>query len=372
MKMLLVAGGTAGHINPALAIAEHFKENCKNIEIQFAGTPNGMEANLVAKAGYVFNPIKICGFKRKLNLKNFLKNANALYLFLKSSFKSREILKNFKPDIVIGTGGYASGSVVLQAHKMGIKTAIHEQNAYPGITNKFLSRKVDLVFLAVEEAKKKLPLCNTMVVGNPLRKNVLTKTKKQARESLNMDDGFCILSFGGSLGAIKINEIAADLIQWHNKFKKINHIHAMGRLGAQCFPKMLAERNIDASKNPKLYIRNYIYNMATCLAAADLVICRSGALTLSELQATGKPSILIPSPNVAENHQYHNAVVLEKKKAAIVIEEKNYDKSFLIETVKSFYEDKDKLNLYSKNAASLAVSNSSDLIFNAIKKLVGF
>ncbi len=369
MKILFVAGGTAGHINPALAIAEYFKDNLKDVEIEFAGTPTGMESKLVTKAGYKFNPVKICGFKRKISFKNILRNANALYLFFKSNFRSREILKKFKPNVVIGTGGYASASILLQAHKMGIKTAIHEQNAYPGITNRFLAKKADIVFLAVEEAKKKLPPCNAIVVGNPIRKSVLNKTKKQARAILNMDDEFCILSFGGSLGAVKINEIAADLIAWHNKFKKINHIHGMGRLGAQCFPKMLADRNVVASKNPKLYIRNYIYNMDTCLAAADLVICRSGALTLAELQATAKPSILIPSPNVAENHQYYNAKVLENNGAAVVIEERNYNKDFLIKVVKSFYEDKNKLLTYSQNAAKLAVLNTTKLVFNATMNL---
>ena len=370
MKILFVAGGTAGHINPALAIADYFKDKIQNIEIEFAGNPNGMEAKLIKKTGYKFNPIKVRGFKRHISIKNFFKNANALYLFLMSNFKSKEILKKFNPDIVIGTGGYTCASVIIQANRMKIKTAIHEQNAYPGITNKFLAKKADIVFLAVEEAKKKLPPCKSVVVGNPLRKNVLTKTKKQAREILNMDDNFCILSFGGSLGAVKINEIAADLIEWHNKFKKINHIHGMGSLGAQCFPKMLSDRNIVVSNNPRLYIRNYIYNMDICLAACDLVICRSGALTISELQATGKPSILIPSPNVAENHQYYNALVLENKKAAVVIEEKNYDKHFLIKTVKSFYEDKNKLEEYSKNAYSLAVKNTTELILKEIKKLL--
>ena len=370
IKILLVAGGTAGHINPALAMAEYFKEKLKNVHIEFAGTPNGMESKLIPKAGYKFNPIEIHGFKRKVSVKNFFINANSLFLFLKSNFKSRDLLKNLKPDIVIGTGGYVCGSLLLQAKRMGFKTAIHEQNAYPGITNKYLAKKVDLVLLEKKKKKKKLPRCNYVVVGNPLRKNVLTKTKEEARKELNMDDEFCILSFGGSLGALKINEIAADLIQWHNKFKKINHIHAMGKLGSKFFPQMLAKRNVIVSKNPKLYIRNYIYNMETCLAACDLVICRSGALTIAELQATKKASILIPSPNVAENHQYYNALVLSKKKAAVLIEEKNYDKKFLIKTVKSFYEDREKLKLYSENAYNLAIHNTKELILNEIKKLL--
>ena len=370
MNILFVAGGTAGHINPAIAIAEYFKDNLKNTNIEFVGTPKGLESKLIGKAGYKFHELNIKGLRRNISFKNIFRNANALYLFLKSNFKAREIISKFKPDIVIGTGGYTCASVLLQANKMGIKTAIHEQNAYPGITNRFLAKKADIVFLAVEDAKKRLPPCNSVVVGNPVRKSVLTKTKKQARQILNMDDNFCILSFGGSLGAVKINEIAADIIEWHNKFKTINHIHGMGRIGSACFPKMLADRNIVVSKNPRLYIRNYIYNMDVCLAAADLVICRSGALTLSELQATKKPSILIPSPNVSENHQYHNAKVLEKNKAAIVIQEKLYNKEFLIKKVKSFYENKKLLLEYSENAGKLAILNTTKLIFNNILNIL--
>ena len=159
-------------------------------------------------------------------------------------------------------------------------------------------------------------------------------------------------------------------MQWHSKFKKINHIHSMGKLGSSCFPQMLAKRNVVVSSNPKLYIRNYIYNMDICLAAADIVICRSGALTLSELEATKKPSILIPSPNVAENHQYHNAVVLQKKKAAILIEEKNYDKKEMISIVNSFYKDKEKLKFYSENAGKLFFPNTKELILKEVKTLL--
>ena len=369
MNILFVAGGTAGHINPAIAIADYFKDNLKNVNICFAGTPGGMEANLVPKAGYDFVSMKVRGFQRKPSLKNFFRNIDALCLLALSRFSAKKILNKFKPDIVIGTGGYVSGPILLEANKMGIKTAIHEQNAYPGVTNKILAKKVDVVFLAVEEARKRLPVCNSIVVGNPVRKSVLTKNKSQARKILKMDDNFCILSFGGSLGAVKVNEIAADLIAWHSDFGKINHIHAMGRLGARCFPEMLKKRGVNVSKNPRIDIRDYIHNMDICLAAADLVVCRSGALTLAELEATAKPSILIPSPNVAENHQYYNAMVLQNRKAAVVIEEKSYDKNFLIQTVKSFYEDRNKLRTYSKNAAGIAILDTPKRVFDCVMNL---
>ena len=370
MNMLFVAGGTAGHINPAVAVADYFKSQCKDANITFVGTPNGMESKLIPKAGYEFVSIKLRGFQRKPSLKNLVRNISAIYLLAISPVKARKILKRFRPDIVIGTGGYVSGPVLMQAEKLGIKTAIHEQNAYPGITNKTLAKHADLVFLAVEEAKQKLPPCKTIVVGNPVRHSVLTKTKAEARKELNMDDNFCILSFGGSLGAVKVNEIAADVMQWHNRFGEINHIHAMGKLGIECFPKMLKERGVVPSKNARLDIRNYIHNMDTCLAAADLVICRSGALTLAELEATGKPSILIPSPNVAENHQYYNAMVLQKNKAAIVIEEKSYNKDYLIDIIRSFYENRQKLKIYSKNASKLAILDTAKRIYNNINDLL--
>ena len=369
MNILFVAGGTAGHINPALAIADYFRDNLKNVKICFAGTPNGMESTLVPKAGYDFVSMKIRGFQRKPSLKNLFRNLDALYLLAISQFSAKKIIDKFKPDLVIGTGGYVSGPILLEANKLGIKTAIHEQNAYPGVTNKILAKKADIVFLAVQEAKKRLPDCNSVVVGNPVRKSVLVKNKSQARKILKMDDNFCILSFGGSLGAVKVNEIAADLIAWHSDFGEINHIHAMGRLGVKCFPEMLKKRGVDVDNNPRIDVRDYIHNMDVCLAAADLVICRSGALTLAELEATAKPSILIPSPNVAENHQYYNAMVLQNRGAAVVIEEKSYDKNFLIQTVKSFYEDRDKLRTYSKNAAKIAILDTPKKVFDCVMDL---
>ncbi len=369
MNILFAAGGTAGHINPAIAIADYFRDNLKDANICFAGTPKGMESTLVPKAGYDFVSMRVRGFQRKPSLKNFFRNVDALYLLALSRFRAKSIIRKFKPDMVIGTGGYVSGPILLAANKMGIKTAIHEQNAYPGVTNKILAKRADLVFLAVEEAKKRMPECRAVVVGNPVRKNILNKNKSQARKILKMDDNFCILSFGGSLGAVKVNEIAADLIAWHSSFGKINHIHAMGRLGRGCFPKMLEERGVNLKKNPRIDVRDYIHNMDICLAAADLVVCRAGALTLAELEAAAKPSILIPSPNVAENHQYYNAVVLQNRKAAVVVEEKSYDKNFLIQTVKSFYEDKNKLREYSKNAAKIAILDTPKRVFEHVMNL---
>lgn len=371
MKILMAAGGTAGHINPAIAVADYIKSKNPAAEIIFSGNPNGMEKRLVTNAGYPFFPIVVHGFQRSLTPKNLARNASAAFRLFTSNIQAQKLLKEQKPDFVMGTGGYVSGPIVRKAAQMGIKTAIHEQNAYPGITNKMLAKQVDMVFLAVEEAGKMFPQgIKTRIVGNPIRNKILYCTKKQAREKLKMDDNFCILSFGGSLGASKLNRIAADLMLWHGKENKINHIHATGKLAYPEFAKNLLKEGFDVTKHPRIDLREYIEDMDLCLAAADIVICRAGAITLSELEAAGKPSILIPSPYVAENHQYYNAMALQKRGAAFVVEEKDYQKEKMIGMVKEFYEQPSLRKEFSKNASSLAILDTCERIYNGILEIL--
>lgn len=371
MRVLLTGGGTAGHINPAIAIAQEIKKQEPSSEILFVGTPNGMEATLVKKAGFAFSSVEVQGIHRKLTAHNIVRNMKALKCAVTAGPRAKQIIREFKPDFVIGTGGYVSGPVVRKASQMGILTAIHEQNAFPGVTNKLLAKHADIVFLAVEKAKEYLPKNKKyVVVGNPVRESIIFKKKAEARQELGMDDNMCIVSFGGSLGAVKLNQIVADIMQWHCARGDVNHIHAMGKLGKKVFPEMLQERGVDVTKNHRIEIRDYIDNMDTCLAAADLVVCRAGAITLSELQATGKASILIPSPNVTENHQYHNAMVLANQHAAIVIEEKNYQKEQLIRTLDDFYEHPEHLKEYSKNASKMAILDTSERIYRAIHAIL--
>lgn len=365
MKVLLAGGGTAGHINPAIAIAQYIRSQQPDAKILFAGTPKGMEAELVKKAGFDFTPIKVGGFRRSLSVENLLHNMQSAYYLVTSDFAAKRIVREFQPDLVIGTGGYVSGPIVLAASKAGIRTAIHEQNAFPGVTNKILAKRVDRVYLAVEEAKKLLdPSAHCVVVGNPIRQTILKKDKAAARKELGLDGRMCVLSFGGSLGAAVINRMAADLMEWNSDGKKINHIHGYGRQGKELFPKLLAERGLNLEQMPGVSAREYIDNMATCLAAADLVICRSGAMTLSELEATGKPSILVPSPYVAENHQYHNAMVLVNRRAACLIQEKEYDKKAFLEMVEDFYTHPEKLQEYGENAGKLAILDTAKRIYD--------
>lgn len=273
--------------------------------------------------------------------------------------------------MVIGTGGYVSGPVVLAASKAGIPTAIHEQNAFPGVTNRLLAKHVDRVFLAVGEAREHLdPHADYMVVGNPVRESILMKSKEEARRELGLDSRMCVLSFGGSLGADTINKIAADLMEWNHRSGLITHIHGYGRLGKEKFPALLKEKGIDLTGNSSIRASEYIHNMDVCMAAADLVICRAGAITISEIEATGKASILVPSPNVTANHQYYNALVLEKRGAAILLEEKDYSTQNVISIIESLYTDQEKITLLSQNAASLAVLDTAERIYKEMTDLV--
>ncbi len=366
MKILFAGGGTAGHINPALAIAGYIKERHPNAEISYIGTAEKLEAKLVPQKGYDFRTIKVAGFSRSLSLKGIAHNVDALKKAAISSGESKKILKEIKPDVVIGTGGYVSGPVLRAAAQLGIKTAIHEQNAFPGVTTKMLAPKANAVMLAMPEAEKYLKLNKKPIItGNPIRSELLRITKQEAREKLGLDNRPLILSFGGSLGAKMLNSAVSELIKWHNGTEKFYHIHATGKVGYNQMLENLADINL--SENIK--IREYIDDMDVCMAAADLVICRAGAITLGELQAMGKPSILIPSPYVAENHQFHNAMTLKKDGAAEIIEEKDLTGEKLIETVKYLIENKSKLESMSHGASKNAIIDANERIYKVIMSL---
>lgn len=366
MRILFAGGGTAGHINPALAVAGYIKEKHSDAEIFYIGTADKLEARLVPERGYKFYSIDVAGFQRSLSLKNIGRNISAIKKAVTSSFDSRKLLQEIKPDVVVGTGGYVSGPVLKQAQKLGIKTAIHEQNAYPGVTTKMLAADADVVMLAMPDAKRHLKLKKEPIItGNPVRGELLKITKQQAREKLGLDNRPLILSFGGSLGARRINEAVCGLIKWHNGTNKFYHIHATGKVGYDSFKESLS--NTQLSK--EIDIREYIDDMDVCMAAADLVICRAGAITLSELAAMGKPAVLIPSPYVAENHQFHNAMTLKRTGAAQIIEEKDLTEEALIKLVSNLIENKPKLDKMSSAAYKNAIINANERIYNEIMKL---
>lgn len=374
LKVLLAGGGTAGHINPALAIAEIIKEHRPDAEFCFAGNPKKLEATIIPKAGYRFEGINVEGIQRKPSVENIKKNIHAIGCLMKTGSRSKEIINDFKPDLVVGTGGYVSGPVLRKAQQMGIPTAIHEANAFAGVTTKLLSKKADAIMLTVKETKNLDPkvLSKVTVTGLPVRKAFDAMSKEQAKEKLGFaKDEVCVLSCGGSLGAMTINENVLKLLKWYkDKGIVVNHIHSYGTYaGYKDYPERLKALGIDFENDPRRLISDYI-NMPVCMAAADLVITRCGASTLVELEAIGRGAVLIPSPHVAENHQYHNGMVLEKAGAGKVIEEKDLTDELFIETVSGLISDKEKLEELGRNSSSLYIKDTNDRIWGVLEKLI--
>ncbi|MEG0910041.1 MAG: undecaprenyldiphospho-muramoylpentapeptide beta-N-acetylglucosaminyltransferase [Ruthenibacterium sp.] len=370
MRILIAAGGTAGHINPALAIASVIKEHCPDAEIHFAGRKKGMEYGLVTKAGYAFHPIEVNGIQRHLTPKNIARNVVSVYHLALAVPRANAILNELEPNLVIGAGGYVSGPILQAAARKGIKTAIHEQNAFPGVTNKILARGADAVFAAMPDAVERLGVPEkTTVVGNPVRAEMFTQNRAAARKEIGAKDGqTVILSFGGSLGAQRINEVIADLAQWEIANRDFLHIHATGSIEKDDFACLAKEKGIDGSE--KFEFREYIDDMPAKLAAADLVISRAGALTLAEISAVGRAAILIPSPNVAENHQYYNAMQLQKLGAALVVEEKNLTGETLIALVDGLTKDPAELLVMGTKAKALSNPDSLEKIWKTLETLL--
>ncbi len=372
MRVLIACGGTGGHINPGLSIADIIKTKYPVAEFLFVGTPKGLESKLVPNAGYKLETIKVAGFQRKLSVKNVGRNIKAAAYLAVSGKRAKEIITGFKPDIAIGTGGYAAGPVIRKAAKMGIPTAIHEQNAYPGVTNRLLAKEVDHVMLTVIEALEFMDKSRFeySVTGLPVRGSISRISKNEARKRLGFNDDFTILSFGGSLGAGCINETMAEAIKRHtSNGLRINHIHGYGGMGRESFPQAMKAADIPL-KSDRLRITEYINDMDVCLAAADLVICRSGASTLAELEAAGRASILIPSPIVAGNHQYHNAMVLGKAGAAVVIEQKDASSERIISEIEKLSSDPDKVEIMGHCASELHLPDTNQRILAVVEELL--
>ncbi len=370
MKIIFATGGTGGHINPALAAAGEIRERYPDAEILFIGTKDKIESQLVPKAGFDFKAISISGFQRKISIKNIFRNIATLWRLANCGRTVRKILKQFKPDAVVGFGGYVSGPVVRTAAKMGIKTAIHEQNAFPGMTNKMLAKQVDAVMLTVPKAQEYLECkASPVVTGLPVRNEILRADRDFARAELGIDNNPLILSFGGSLGAKTINEAMSRVIPMINADYKCNFIHAYGQYG-KWFPEKLRENGIDADNAKNINVSEYIHNMDKCLAAADIVVCRSGASTLAELQASGKASILIPSPNVSENHQYHNAMTLVNANAARVIQEKDLTDEVLADIIRELLNNDALREDMGRNSKNLCIADAQKQICDVIVSLV--
>lgn len=367
MRVLLSGGGTAGHINPALAIASKIKKEHPDAEIAFVGTPKGMENKLVTRAGYPIYHVDVKGFSRKKTLKSVLDNAGALYKAMTSPLVASKIIKSFSPDIVIGTGGYVSWPVLRAAATKGIPTVIHEQNAVVGVTTKMLSKIVDKVMISFEESRAQLDVDERKIVlvGNPVNSDMLKVSKEDERKKLKITDKPYVLSYGGSLGAKAINNNIFEIIKKGGLDGKIYHTHGVGSYEWRVRENEIKE--INNLNKEGIEIVEYIYDMPSKMAASDLVISRAGAITLSELAVLGKPAILIPSPNVTDNHQYKNAMVVAEAGGAVVIEEKNLSDEFLESEIKRLVFDKDALKRMSDCMKKLAIPDTDDRIYGVIK-----
>ena len=370
MRILMTGGGTAGHINPALAIAELLKKEYPDAEFLFVGAKGRMETQLVPAAGYPIRTVSVRGFQRRLSLKNIGRNILAVANVLTSSLEAKKIMKEFKPDLAVGTGGYVCGPVLREAIKAGVPVAVHESNAFPGVTVKMLGKEGALVLLCSEDARRHLPEGVTAVVtGNPIRADFVTLDKETARAELGVDARPLVLSFGGSLGATRLNEAMAEVLRRSRAEGKLQHIHGAGKNGYAAMKAQLEEMGV-ALCGDGVTVREYIDDMPRCMAAADVVICRCGAMTLSELPAAGKPSILIPSPYVAENHQYHNAMVLVNRGAAVCIEEKDLTADSLWQAIETVTNDPASLRRMEENVRSAAILDADERIMNELKKLL--
>ena len=366
MRVLMTGGGTAGHINPALAIADIIKEKHPDAEVLFVGATGRMETRLVPAAGYALKTVDVRGFQRRITLKNIGRNLSAAVHVLTSSIECAKILNDFRPDIAIGTGGYVSGPILRKAAKMGIPMLVHESNAFPGLAVRMLAKYADAVLIAEEAARKFLPEnARVIVTGNPLRGDFLQWDKAKARRELGLDARPVVLSYGGSLGAQKLNDIMSEVLVRSAKEGTVQHIHATGKAGfASTTAKLKAQGIEERAKG--IWIREYIDDMPRCMAAADLVISRAGAMTISELPAAGKPAILIPSPNVAENHQYHNAMALVNKGAAVCIEESSLSADTLWKAIHDITASPETMRQMSECAKQAATFHAAERIYEVI------
>ncbi len=357
-KFILSGGGTGGHIYPAIAIANELKNNFPNAEFLFVGAKDRMEMEKVPQAGYAIKGLWISGLQRSLSLKNLM----FPFKLISSLWKSKKIIKQFNPDVAIGTGGYASAPLLKMASRNGIPTLIQEQNSYAGITNKWLSKNVNTICVAYEDMQRFFPKEKIRLTGNPVRLDLLNSysKKEEAIAFFNLDKNKkTLLVLGGSLGARSIN----TLIDKSLDFFKNQNIQVLWQCG-----KYYEEVYKDRTTN-EVQVHPFINKMDLAYAASDFIISRAGALSVSELCLVGKPAIFIPSPNVSEDHQTENAMAIAKKEAAILLKESELDKKFKA-TFSELVNSEELQEKLSANIKELAKPNATKLIVEEIKKLV--
>lgn len=373
MKLVFTCGGTAGHINPAIAVADMMKSRHPDCEILFIGATGHMEETLVPKAGYALKCLPASGLSRRKNLAAVKQNVKAVHMALSAVGQCRRILKDFGADMVIGTGGYASFPALRAGHALGLPTLVHESNALPGVTTKLAARTATRVLVAFAESVPhyKNP-SKVEVVGMPVKQDFIYLNRSDARKRLGIrEDEKVVLSAFGSLGAKRMNETMAELFRMEKEEGfPFRHIHATGKFGWEWMPKLVAEKGIDFHTDKAITMEQYFYNMPELMAAADVMISRSGAATCNEIGASGIPAVLIPSPNVTANHQEKNARVLSDKDAAVTIVESECTPEKLYGEIKALLGDDSRRARMRKTLHGLVRLDSAERICDIIEQLI--
>ena len=370
-RVIFTCGGTAGHVNPAIALAQLMRRKDPATEFLFVGAERGLEKDLVPKAGYEFRTVHISSFHRSLKPREIKHNVISVCNLMRAPGEARAILREFRPDIVIGTGGYASYPMVKAAAKAGIPTAVHESNMVPGLTTEMLEPFADRVMVGFESCRQHYKHPDKVAVtGTPVRGDFFDLTKEEAKRALNVDDGRpLIVSFWGSLGASGMNRQMADFLALEAAKEPFHHIHGAGNAGYPMVKQLLRDKGVDLEAHPSLQVKEYIYNMAVVMRAADLVICRAGASTISELTALGVPAVIVPSPYVPNTHPDKHAWVLEEAGGAAVLLEKDATGQALFQTACAILHDGERRTGMEKAMASLGIRDATERIYQTVLEL---
>ncbi|MBR2781905.1 MAG: UDP-N-acetylglucosamine--N-acetylmuramyl-(pentapeptide) pyrophosphoryl-undecaprenol N-acetylglucosamine transferase [Oscillospiraceae bacterium] len=371
MRIILTCGGTGGHINPAIAVADTLKRMDPDTQILFMGADDGMERTLVPKAGYELRCVKISNFQRKLTPAAIWHNLVTSWHIAASLRKADQIIRDFQPDVILGTGGYASYPALRQGIRRGIPTAVHESNAVPGLATRLVAKNVSRILVPFEECRSQYQNPERVTVtGTPVREEFLSTDPQEAKQKLGMTDMPLVVSYWGSLGAREMNKKIADMMAIECREKAFYHIHATGSYGWRWMPEYVREHGVDLAANPHLDMREYIYDMPSLMAAADVIICRAGASTISELTASATPAILVPSPNVTDNHQEKNARILEGRGAAVVIREAECDGQVLYEQTRQLLENPERRAKMAVQQHAMAVPDATEKIIGVLEDLI--
>ena len=371
MNVIFTCGGTGGHINPAIAVANIWKERYPKDNILFIGAKDRMEEKLVPQAGYKLHTIPASGMSRGKSLQALKHNLQAVSYLFQAVASCKKIIKEFKADVVVGTGGYASFPALWAASQLGIPTCVHEANAMPGLTTRMIANRATRVLTCFPESAKyyKHPE-KVEVVGMPVRKEFILTRKEAARKELGLDERPLIVSAFGSQGAEAMNRVMAELFALEKEAGyPFRHIHAIGRYGVEWMPDYVKQQGVDLAENKGISMQEYIYNMPTMMAAADIFISRAGASSCNEIAASGTPCILIPSPNVTDNHQEKNARALSDQGAAILVLEKDCTAEVLMEHITALLHDGEAYGKMERALQKMCVIDSAERLCDIIYEL---